>query len=163
PNVGRGFTTFGGEGLMIGAAIGDHLGYAAAAGDFNLDGSRDVLMGAPGASRVPPGINRQVVQGGIVYIIFGRPDFGGGRPGQGNAPRVEIQGTNDNDQFGFQQTVMGDVNQDGIADIAFASEFADGPGGTDSGFIGIVFGGQQSTGENIFTVSQVGTAQLPGC
>jgi hypothetical protein len=145
---------------ITGAAAGDHLGYAAAAGDFNLDGNRDILMGAPGATR---GGLQQI---GIVYVLFGRPDWPVGVAQFDlqtlNPPRMEIRGTNPFDQFGFMQTIVGDVNQDGLPDIGFASQFADGPGGTDSGYIGVVFGGRRLTGENIFTVNQVGTVQLPG-
>ncbi len=158
--MGRGLVVPG-YSVVMGAEVEDHLGYAAAAGDYNLDGSRDILMGAPGASRVAGA--RFVQKGGIVYIIFGRRDFGGYDLGTSNPPRMEIRGTNDYDQFGMMQTIVGDVNQDGLPDIGFSSQFADGPGGADAGFIGIVFGGRQLTGENIFTVSQVATAQLPGC
>lgn len=143
---------------VVGAAIGDHLGYAAAAGDYNLDGSHDILMGAPDAER------NGIPQIGIVYVLFGRPDF----PADmldlqtTNPPRMEIRGTNVGDRFGLMQSIVGDVNQDGLPDIGFGSQFADGPNGADSGFVGVVFGGRRLTGENIFTVNQVGTAQLPG-
>jgi len=142
---------------IVGAAIGDHLGYAAPAGDFNLDGSRDILCGAPGADR------GGVVDGGIIYIIYGRMDFPGLMDlGAMDPPRMEIHGTNNLDQFGEVQTIIGDINQDGLPDIGFASQYADGPGGTDSGFIGIIFGGRKETGERTFTVNHVATAQLPG-
>jgi len=153
PRGGNGWPVFR---EIIGAAIGDHLGFAGPAGDMNLDGHQDILLGAYGADR------DGITDGGIVYIIFGRLDFADIDLATMNPPRVEIRGTNPGDQFGRMQSLIGDVNQDGIADICFASETADGPGGVDSGFIGIVFGGQRLTGENIFTVNQVGTAQLPG-
>jgi len=160
---------------IVGQAAGDHLGYAAAAGDFNLDGSRDILLGAPGATRSIGGV--MVPQIGVVYVLYGRPDFpfyeGAGYPVTGgaffvfdmqlyNPPRMEIRGTNANDQFGFMQTIVGDVNRDGLPDIGFASQYADGPGGVDSGYIGVVFGGRRLTGENVFTVNQVGSTVLPG-
>jgi hypothetical protein len=160
PSVSRvigypGYLTIGG------GAVGDQFGYADAAGDFNLDGSRDIVCGAPGATR------NGIAGGGIVYVIFGRPDFGNidfsGRSGPSNPPRMEIRGTTPNDHFGGMQTIVGDINQDGLPDIGFASKDADGPGGVDAGFVGILFGGQRMTGENTFSVSQVGTAQLPGC
>lgn len=152
----------GGETYIVGAAEGDQLGYAKAAGDYNLDGSRDIAMGAPGASR--DGFRRN----GIVYFLFGRNDW----PHTGdlltldlrvaNPPRMEIHGTRDDDQFGTMQTIVGDINQDGLPDVGFSSGFADGPGGVDSGYIGIVFGGRRLSGENFYTVDQVATAQLPG-
>ena len=163
---------------ILGGAAGDRLGYASSGGDFNLDGNQDILCGAPGADR------NGAVDAGIVYVIFGRLDFGDmflgteqiefdedilgywfyGRMPIMNPPRVEIRGTRSGDRFGGMQTIVGDVNQDGLPDIGFASPYAggDGPGGVESGFIGIVFGGRQLTGENFLTVDQVGTAQLPG-
>ena len=150
------------ETYIVGATRGDHLGYAKPASDYNLDGNRDILMGAPDADR--DGLRGA----GIVYILFGRPDFPtmGDRHtldlGQLNPPRMEIHGTRVDDHFGAMQTIVGDINQDGLPDIGFSSPYADGPGGVDSGFIGIVFGGRRLTGENIFTVAQVATSQLPG-
>ena len=150
------------ETYIVGAVRGDHLGYAQPAGDYNLDGNRDILMGAPDADR--DGLR----QSGIVYVLFGRPDFPtmGDRHtldlGDVSPPRMEIHGTRDDDHFGAIQTIVGDINQDGLPDVGFSSPYADGPGGVDSGFIGIVFGGRRLTGENIFTVDQVATAQLPG-
>ena len=152
----------GGETYIVGEVEGDRLGYSKPAGDYNLDGSRDILMGAPGATR--DGFR----QNGIVYILFGRNDW----PHMGdlhtvdlraiNPPRMEIHGTRNDDQFGTMQTIVGDINLDGLPDIGFSSPYADGPGGVDSGYIGIIFGGRRLTGENIFTVDQVATAQLPG-
>lgn len=151
-----------------GARRGDRLGYAAPAGDFNLDGARDILMGAPGANR------GGLVNNGIVYILYGRPDFwrfvGDLREtfltislANDNPPRMEIRGTRSGDRFGAMQTVIGDVNLDGISDIAFASPFARGRNGEpEAGFIGIVFGGRRATGEDFFTVDDVGTPILPG-
>ncbi|MBP7933292.1 MAG: FG-GAP repeat protein [Phycisphaerae bacterium] len=141
---------------IIGKAAGDHLGYGAAAGDYNLDGSQDILCGAPGASR--NGIQRA----GIVYVIFGRPDWPTVDLQTLNPPRMEIWGTRQDDGFGSMQAIVGDMNQDGLPDIGLSAQYADGPGGTDSGFIGIVFGGRRLTGENIFSVDQIATAQLPG-
>lgn len=143
--------------VFRGHSIGDRLGYARAAGDFNLDSHQDILCGAPGSDRAG------LVDNGIVYLMFGRLDLGHIDFADANPPRVEIHGANHGDRFGEQQTIVGDLNQDGLPDIGLASQYADGPGGTDSGFIGVVFGGRRLTGENIFTVNQIGTPQLPGC
>ena len=145
--------------IFDGAEIGDELGFASAAGDFNSDGNQDILAGAPGADR------DDLIDNGIVYIFFGRLDFGRFYDlATTNPPRVEIHGTRSGDEFGKMQTIVGDINQDGLPDIGFASALAggDGPGGDESGFIGIVFGGRRLTGENFLTVDQVATAQLPG-
>ncbi len=141
-----------------GSAVGDRLGYASSAGDYNLDGFPDILMGAPGADR------GGVSNGGIIYILYGRLDFGDVSLVDNNPPRMEIHGARDGDRFGMVQTVLGDINSDGIDDIGFASPTAgdEGPGGADSGFVGIIFGGQPFTGESIFSVDQVASLQLPG-
>jgi len=155
PGCGR-VTWYPGYTAITGKAIGDHLGYGAAAGDFNLDGNQDILCGAPGASR------NGVQQSGIVYVMFGRPDWPSIDLQTLNPPRMEIWGPRTGDGFGAMQAIVGDMNQDSLPDIGFSAQYADGPGGTDSGFIGVIFGGRRLTGENIFSVDQIATAQLPG-
>ncbi len=153
--------------LITGQEEGDMLGYGAAAGDFNVDGVQDIACGAPGADR------DGLTDNGIVYVVFGRPDFN--TPDLvvawdefdlqiWNHPRVEIHGDHNNDRFGESQTLIGDINQDGSPDVAFASAYAgsDGIGGPESGFIGIIFGGQQFAGVNTFTVGQIGGPTVPG-
>ena len=141
---------------IFGAAAGDELGFADRAGDFNRDGNQDILLGAPGADR------NGVTDVGVAYIIFGRLSFGDIELETDNPPRMEIQGTMRGDRFGEKQTTIGDVNNDGFADVALAARAADGFGGVDSGVIYVIFGGRQLTGENVFTVNQVGSTQLPG-
>ncbi len=142
---------------FTGAEIGDHLNNPGPAGDYNLDGTRDFAMGAPGADR------DGLVDSGIVYVIFGRPDFADVRVSVIDPPRMEIRGTRNNERFGQVQKVIGDVNLDGLPDVGFASQYAAGIGGLpEAGFIGIVFGGRFSTGEDFFTVDQVDSPQLPG-
>ena len=150
---------------FTGANIGDHLGYANPGGDYNRDGSRDILMGAPDADR------NGVVDAGIVYLIFGRPDFEDISPTEiephyplalFDPPRMEIHGTRPRDHFGSMQKVIGDVNQDGFSDFAFSTPFYDTAAGADAGFVGIVFGGRSVTGEGTFAVEQLGGPQLPG-
>jgi hypothetical protein len=151
---------------IIGATPGDQFGYGTRAGDINGDGHQDILCGSPGSS------NGAIDEAGTVYIIYGRLDFGHidlglatdpENPNRQYVPRVEIHGTIKGDRFGETQALMGDLNGDGFGDIAFASKIADGPGGADSGMIGLVFGGRYLTGEQSFSVNQVGTTQLPGC
>lgn len=162
-------------GLMTiaGEAPGDEFGYAKPAGHFNNDGSRDLLIGAPGADR------NGLVDGGIVYVILGRPDFelgigGSTLPGSefnvvpfgttldlslANPPRLEIHGQNSGDRFGQIQTMVGDISGDGVPEIAIASPWFDA-GGVDAGFVAIVFGAQSHTG--VFGVEDITTFQLPG-
>ncbi|HON65277.1 MAG TPA: integrin alpha [Phycisphaerae bacterium] len=151
---------------IYGAAPGDEFGYGNRAGDINRDGHQDILAGAPGAD------HDGAVDAGTVYVIYGRLDFGNldlsqavdpNDPNRLYIPRLEIRGTNTGDRFGEIHTMLGDADKDGRDDFAFASPLADGPGGADCGFIGIVFGDPKLTGENIFYVSDVGSKKLRGC
>lgn len=141
---------------ITGAVVGDQLGYASSAGDFNSDFKPDILCGAPGATR------DGFTENGLVYIIFGRYDFANVDLGKLNPPRVEIHGAHSGDRFGEVQALVGDMNGDSIPDVGIASPHVLGPYGAESGFVAVIFGGRKLTGENIFNVNQIGTAQLPG-
>ncbi|MGB9623382.1 MAG: integrin alpha [Phycisphaerae bacterium] len=142
--------------LFNGGAIGDHLGYAWAAGDFNLDGNQDILMGAPGASR--DGLNGN----GILYIVFGRVDIGDIDFAAQNPPRVEIHGVTAGEGLGAVNRLLDDVNGDSLPDIGFGVPNFSPNGLPQAGMVGIIFGGRRLTGENVFNDTQVGTTQLPG-
>jgi hypothetical protein len=145
---------------LVGAEFGDEFGFATDGGDVNSDGNRDILCGAPGADR------DGLVDSGVIYVIYGRIDFGGGVDIQEtNAPRMEIRGTRSGQRYGEIQTLIGNVDNDAFPDdIGFASPYAgaDGPGGPESGFIGILLARNQLTGENIFYVDEVGGPHLAG-
>ncbi len=143
---------------FVGAQAGDELGYARAAGDFNDDGHQDILMGAPGADR---GGRSDT---GVVYILYGRLDLSNADLATTNPPRIEIEGANRDDRFGQMQVPLGDVDGDGIADVAFSAANADSYGGINAGLTCILFGSREHIGEgpSFFRVNQVGTPQLPG-
>lgn len=144
---------------VFGKEAGDRLGYAAGAGDINQDGTQDMAVGAPGADR------NGRVDCGVVYIImlpvgaFGDIDLS--QTGQ-SIERVEVIGNHAGDRFGEVQTGIGDVSRDTISDVAFASESYDGPNGADSGYVGVIFGKRDITGEDGFTPEEVGTPALSG-
>jgi hypothetical protein len=84
-----------------GSAEDAELDPAASAGDFDGDGIGDLVVGETGAA----------------YVILGRRDFGAvdlGDPGDGVIP---IAPTGQED-FGFRVAGVGDVNADGLADVA---------------------------------------------
>jgi len=163
--------TFSGEQLGAG------LGFARHAGDLDLDGVPDIACGAPlhdndpfnpDFDNCPPFEPNALVDNGKTYVIFGRLVLGSGMPCE--FERLEIRGTHDDDQFGRVQGNAGDMNGDGNDDFFFAAEgydAVDGINGTpitgaDAGFVGVVFGNQQLTGEIAINAEQVGTGNFRG-
>ena len=105
------------------------------AGDVNGDGLTDLLIGA--------GIrNNGVSNVGGAYVLFGRA---GGLSPIVNVSELdgtngfEIMGVNANDRMGRVVSGVGDVNGDGIDDLAVGSSQADS-NGTDSGAVYIIYG-----------------------
>jgi hypothetical protein len=155
--AGARFLVYPGLETIDGEFEGDHLGYAHPAGDYNLDGWRDIAAGAPDADR------NGLVDNGVVYIIYGRPDLGRVRINDLTPPRMEIHGSNSGDRFGLNQQVIGDINHDGLPDIAFSTPYFDSSAGVDAGFVGILFGGRElGVGTEFYTVDEIGSPSLPG-
>jgi hypothetical protein len=156
---------------IAGEQQGDRFGYAVSAGDFNQDGTPDILAGAPGASRPPPGSQSSLSENGIVYLFaipnggFGNTDLG---TPQGNTiPRVKIIGSHDNDHFGMVQTSVQDINGGSVEDVAIGAPNYDdtriaGSPKVDAGFVGVIFGNRPITGEQGFAPESIGTAALAG-
>lgn len=140
---------------LHGSRSGDRFGYAGPAGQFNQDGTPDILAGSPGSDR------DGLADNGIFYVVF--TPQGGFFSSQVEAlPHLRVTGVNNGDRFGRVQTEIRDINGDGISDVAFASERWDDTLGPDQGYVGIIFGWRPLTGENGFTPFQVGTPDLPG-
>jgi len=158
----------------------DQLGGARKAGDVNLDGKPDLVMGAPYADP------DDITDAGTAYILFGRKightfgplgwimtiDLADANPGSGQLrpPMVRIFGTSPDDHLGLRQelaaqvdvqnVVQKDFNGDNMADVVIASKDYDVGGLVDAGFVGVVFGGQLADGD--FSVNQLATPQLHG-
>ena len=158
--------------VVRGATSGDRFGFARAAGQFNQDGTIDVLCGSPNASR------DGLTQNGISYVLF-TPQGGFGSTqlptvniengvvkseGGQEVPRVEIHGTHNGDRFGEVHDDVGDINGDGIDDIAIASKTFDDDslGNAHAGFVGVIYGFRPLTGERVFFPTDIGTGQLTG-
>ena len=112
----------------------DQFGYSVAnIGDINSDGINDIAVGA----RLDDtgGTNR-----GAVYILFMNSN---GMVKSSPAPVKIASGTNDGptlvngDEFGSSVANIGDINSDGISDIAVGSG-GDDTGGTDRGGVYII-------------------------
>lgn len=121
---------------IIGAANTDLAGSSVGTvGDFNGDGVSDVIVGAPDSDA--GGDNK-----GAAHVVFGRPS---GIPPQINVASINgtngysFLGSNTGERAGFSVAGIGDINRDGLADIAVGSPFYGDDGSVD-GRAYVVFG-----------------------
>src|SRR5204863_3650016 len=112
----------GGNGFMLGGAVGDRSGWSvASAGDVNGDGFADVIVGAPNAD--PHGS-----ESGASYVVFGNAS--------GFAANIDLSSLDGSNGFklsgvaaydtsGYSVASAGDVNGDGFADLIVGAPSAD--------------------------------------
>lgn len=128
---------------VIGISAEDRTGlFVSGAGDFNNDGFNDLLIGAP----------NQTVDGkaeaGAAYLVFGGREFPAaisladlnGRNG------LVFSGSDIQDAAGAAVAAIGDLNHDGVADVAIGAP-GKGPFGVPSAYPGevyVLFGGNFS-------------------
>jgi hypothetical protein len=94
--------------LVLAGTPGDRFGSAAAGvGDFNGDGSPDLLVGGPNNDANGP-------EAGRAYAYFGGPDLDA-------TPDWVLDGELAWDYFGAAVSAAGDVNRDGYSDIVVAA------------------------------------------
>lgn len=137
----------GGDGsvgvVVLGDLPGDAVGYSAAGvGDFNGDGYDDFAIGARSADV------GTLQDAGKVYVVFGRPDRFGPTLDLSTIDGTNgfvIEGVNSLDEVGSVVTAAGDINGDGLDDLAVVSEHADLPPEVDVGQVYVIFGRASGT------------------
>ena len=124
-----------------GAAGGDDLGYSvASAGDINGDGVPDVVVGAVGAD------NNSRVSSGSAYVIYGQrtadpADIDLAAITTTQATRgLRIDGAAPAELTGYSAARVGDVNGDGVDDVAIGSPGAANNGRLRSGSANVIYG-----------------------
>jgi hypothetical protein len=127
-------------------------------GDLNNDGIMDLVVGAPGDDDL--GFNT-----GAVYILLmnSNKTIKSLKKISKNTPTFTNNGINNNDNFGRSVAGIGDINKDGIPDIAVGSEF-DFDGGSQTGAIRIIMldtNGTVKSWQKIGYLSGYGAGGLP--
>lgn len=140
-DAGEAYVVFGGESLpqsvdfaageqglnILGAVNGGGLGFAATAGDLNDDGIDDIIVGAPFAEST-----------GIVYVVFGRAGLQGVVDLAADEQDVTIRGPGTGNDFLGDDMGVGDLNGDGVDDLAAGATFASDPD-RDADSVGAVY------------------------
>ncbi|HEX6025805.1 MAG TPA: hypothetical protein VFZ00_27690, partial [Solirubrobacter sp.] len=127
--------------LADGSKLGDKI---IAAGDFNGDGYQDVATAGWFINGNGPTRN----QGGAVYVIFGKPNFGAtvDLAAANSSNYVKIEGAVAGDHLGWSIAPAGDVNGDDMDDLLIGQPWAD-PGGKNAAGGARVVYGRASTSE----------------
>jgi glycosylphosphatidylinositol phospholipase D len=111
----------------------DELGDFLSTGDVNGDGRTDLIATAEAAD----GPNNDKSIAAEVRILYGRPQFQKVyAPGEED---VVIYGAHENDTLGFS-TAAGDLNGDGIDDLALSAHLQAGAGVERSGVVWVLYG-----------------------
>jgi hypothetical protein len=106
----------------------------ASAGDVNLDGYNDIIVGAPGMDSVHGDVNV-----GYAYIILGRPVidiyhpeemWSSDSPGDYPSGVIQLRGQSAYDYFGHSVSTLGDINGDLYEDVIVGAPREYTPDGT---------------------------------
>lgn len=130
---------------MDGESANDWAASVAGGGDLNGDGINDIIIGARGAQ--PDGR----VDAGSIYVVYGRDDAVEPFPAVSSLDMLgPTQGFRINGQVGDRlggAVFVGDVNGDGVDDIAVGRPGDDVGRYGDAGVVHVIFGRRASAGE----------------
>jgi len=126
--------------FVVGGVNDDNLGYSvSSAGDINGDGIGDLVIGSPLSDP-----NDQS-NSGKTYIVFGKNNF---QPTIDPStlyvtPEFVINGVGEGNESGHSVSNIGDINGDGIDDLAIGAPLSD-INGDNSGAAYVIFGSKES-------------------
>ena len=123
-----------------GAESNDYFGSAVTTGDYDGDGSTDVIVGVPGEGIKSRGINRS--NAGLIQLFYGSSLWDRDSQYHQNSPGVP-GGVESDDRFG-SALATGDFNGDGYDDVAIGAPGEDIGSRRDAGLVMIMYG--QSNG-----------------
>ena len=136
-------------GTSVSAAASDETGFSVAMlGDLNGDGVDDYAYGSPGATVGPN------TSAGKVTILLGA----GPAPGA-SVRRIEFTGSTANQRVGQVVADAGDLDGDGLADVAFSSPQP----ATGAGRVWVVFGNTGWSALPAVTTINLGSTTLTNC
>ena len=158
------FDLDGSNGFRITSSSTRDLGASVSnAGDVNNDGIDDFIIGASNTND----------DRGDSYVIFGRESLEDVELNELDGSNgFKVDGIAAGDFFGFDVTDAGDLNNDGIADVAISAPFTDAEGSANAGATYVIFGRDGSfpddldlanlDGTNGFTINGADSGDLIG-